>query len=54
VIDEFCAHRSVSLWSAERECGLRCPYHGWKYDVNGQCVDLPSEPRSRACARVSS
>src|SRR6185436_19777512 len=26
------------------ECGLRCPYHGWKYDVTGQCVDLPSEP----------
>src|SRR5262249_7862897 len=25
------------------ECGLRCAYHGWKYDVTGQCVDLPSE-----------
>jgi len=45
VIDEFCAHRSVSLWfGRNEECGLRCPYHGWKYDVNGQCVDLPSEP----------
>jgi len=44
VIDEFCAHRGVSLWfGRNEECGLRCPYHGWKYDVNGQCVDLPSE-----------
>src|SRR5213592_676816 len=45
VIDEFCAHRGVSLWfGRNEECGLRCAYHGWKYDVNGQCVDLPSEP----------
>jgi phenylpropionate dioxygenase-like ring-hydroxylating dioxygenase large terminal subunit len=45
VIDEFCAHRGVSLWfGRNEECGLRCPYHGWKYDVTGQCVDLPSEP----------
>ncbi len=45
LIDEFCAHRRVSLWFGRNEqCGLRCPYHGWKYDVNGQCVDLPSEP----------
>ncbi len=44
LIDEFCAHRGVSLWfGRNEECGLRCPYHGWKYDVNGQCVDLPSE-----------
>jgi phthalate 4,5-dioxygenase oxygenase subunit len=45
VIDEFCAHRGVSLWFGRNEdCGLRCPYHGWKYDVSGQCVELPSEP----------
>jgi len=44
LIDEFCAHRGVSLWFGRNEdCGLRCPYHGWKYDVTGQCVDLPSE-----------
>src|SRR6266446_206387 len=46
LIDEFCAHRGVSLWfGRNEECGLRCPYHGWKYDVNGQCVDLPSSHR---------
>ncbi|MGA9280335.1 MAG: Rieske 2Fe-2S domain-containing protein, partial [Pseudolabrys sp.] len=44
LIDEFCAHRGVSLWFGQNEeCGLRCPYHGWKYDVTGQCTDLPSE-----------
>ena len=44
LVDEFCAHRGVSLWfGRNEECGLRCPYHGWKYDVSGQCVDLPSE-----------
>ena len=44
MIDEFCAHRGVSLWFGRNEqCGLRCAYHGWKYDVTGQCVDLPSE-----------
>jgi phenylpropionate dioxygenase-like ring-hydroxylating dioxygenase large terminal subunit len=44
LIDEFCAHRGVSLWFGRNEqCGVRCAYHGWKYDVTGQCVDLPSE-----------
>ena len=44
LIDEFCAHRGVSLWfGRNEESGLRCPYHGWKFDVTGQCVDLPSE-----------
>src|SRR5262249_20139777 len=32
LIDEFCAHRGVSLWfGRNEEGGLRCPYHGWKY-----------------------
>jgi phthalate 4,5-dioxygenase oxygenase subunit len=45
LIDEFCAHRGVSLWfGRNEECGLRCPYHGWKFDVTGQCIDVPSEP----------
>ena len=45
LIDEFCAHRGVSLWFARNEeSGLRCAYHGWKYDVTGQCIDVPSEP----------
>jgi phthalate 4,5-dioxygenase len=54
VIDEFCAHRGVSLWFARNEeGGLRCPYHGWKYDIAGQCVDVPSEPaQSGLCNRI--
>jgi phenylpropionate dioxygenase-like ring-hydroxylating dioxygenase large terminal subunit len=45
VMDEFCAHRGASLWfGRNEENGLRCPYHGWKYDVTGQCMEVPSEP----------
>ena len=47
VIDEFCAHRGVSLWfGRNEENGLRCAYHGWKYDVTGQCIEVPSEPEA--------
>jgi phthalate 4,5-dioxygenase oxygenase subunit len=54
LIDEFCAHRRVSLWfGRNEESGIRCPYHGWKYDVKGQCVEIPSEPdESRFCEKV--
>src|SRR5687767_5915667 len=52
LIDEFCAHRGVSLWFGRNEdCGLRCPYHGWKYDVTGQCIDIPSEPERSGFVR---
>ena len=45
LIDEFCAHRGASLWfGRNEEGGLRCPYHGWKYDTTGQCIEVPSEP----------
>lgn len=54
LIDEFCPHRRVSLWfGRNEEDGLRCPYHGWKFDVTGQCVEVPSEPEgSRFCEKV--
>jgi phthalate 4,5-dioxygenase oxygenase subunit len=54
LIEEFCAHRGVSLWfGRNEESGIRCPYHGWKYDVTGQCVDVPSEPAENGfCQRV--
>ena len=54
LIDEFCAHRGVSLWFGRNEDGgIRCPYHGWKYDREGQCVDIPSEPAdSGMCSRI--
>jgi phthalate 4,5-dioxygenase len=54
LMDEFCAHRGVSLWfGRNEENGLRCPYHGWKYDHTGQCIDVPSEPEeSGYCSRI--
>ena len=55
LIDEFCAHRGVSLWfGRNEENGIRCPYHGWKYDIRGQCVEVPSEEASSGyCDRVA-
>jgi len=45
LIDEFCPHRRVSLWlGRNEECGLRCVYHGWKFDVDGNCVEQMNEP----------
>ena len=45
VIDEFCRHRGASLaFGRNEDCGLRCLYHGWKFDVNGNVMDMPSEP----------
>ena len=52
VIDEFCAHRGVSLWfGRNEENGLRCAYHGWKYDLTGQCTEVPSEPEASGFCR---
>ena len=51
LIDEFCAHRRVSLWfGRNEEGGLRCAYHGWKYDTTGRCVDMPSESKDTGFA----
>ena len=45
VLDEMCPHRKASLvFGRNEECGLRCLYHGWKFDVDGNCVDMSSEP----------
>jgi phthalate 4,5-dioxygenase oxygenase subunit len=51
LIDEFCSHRGVSLYfGRNEENGIRCAYHGVKFDRNGKCVDVPSAPQS--CARM--
>src|SRR5882672_1503979 len=49
LVDQACPHRGAPLIFARNEdCGLRCVYHGWKYDVTGAVVDMPAEPvRSR-------
>ena len=45
VLGEFCTHRKASLAFGRNEaCGLRCLYHGWKFDVDGNVTEMPSEP----------
>jgi phthalate 4,5-dioxygenase oxygenase subunit len=45
LIGEFCPHRRVSLYFGRvEECGMRCAYHGWAFDLRGQCIDMPNEP----------
>src|SRR5215216_2174465 len=42
---ESCPHRGASMFfGRNEEDGLRCVYHGWKFDTTGACVDMPSEP----------
>jgi len=45
LLGEHCAHRGTSLFYGRNEaCGLRCIYHGWKYDVDGNVLETPAEP----------
>jgi phthalate 4,5-dioxygenase oxygenase subunit len=45
LVDERCPHRLASLaLGRNEEGGLRCIYHGWKFDVAGRCVEMPTEP----------
>jgi phthalate 4,5-dioxygenase oxygenase subunit len=45
LVDAFCPHRRAPMFfGRNEERGLRCVYHGWKFDRNGDCVDMPSEP----------
>ncbi|HEV2570829.1 MAG TPA: Rieske 2Fe-2S domain-containing protein [Beijerinckiaceae bacterium] len=45
LLDAYCPHRRAPLFfGRNEECGLRCVYHGWKFNRNGDCVDMPSEP----------
>src|SRR5688500_17488294 len=45
LIDDACPHRGASMFfGRNEEDGLRCVYHGWKFDTFGQCVDMMSEP----------
>ena len=45
LMDKRCPHRGADLFfGRNEECGLRCVYHGWKFDVDGNAVDLPNVP----------
>jgi phthalate 4,5-dioxygenase oxygenase subunit len=54
VLGESCPHRKASLAiGRNEEAGLRCLYHGWKFDVDGNCLEMPSEPpTSGFCKKV--
>jgi phthalate 4,5-dioxygenase len=55
VLDTWCPHRNANLfWGRNEEDGLRCVYHGWKFDADGQCVDMPNEPqRSKFAEKIT-
>ena len=45
LMDAFCPHRRAPIFfGRNEEDGMRCVYHGWKFDLTGACVDMPSEP----------
>src|SRR5260370_26567180 len=45
LLANHCPHRGASLFfGRNEEAGLRCVYHGWKFDVEGNCIDIPNEP----------
>src|SRR5271156_1636432 len=45
IMDQKCPHRCASLFFGRNEHdGIRCVYHGWKFDVEGNCVDAPNLP----------
>ena len=54
LLDRDCPHRGADLSFGRHEGdGLRCPFHGWKFDVAGKCLDTPAEPTgSKLCERV--
>ena len=49
LVEPKCAHRGADLFfGRNEECGLRCVYHGWKYDITGKCVEMPNVPPGSA------
>jgi phthalate 4,5-dioxygenase len=54
LLDRDCPHRNADLAYARHEGdGVRCPFHGWKFDATGRCLETPAEPvGSRLCERV--
>ena len=52
VMDRYCPHRRASLvFGRNEDCGLRCLYHGWKMDVDGNVVEMPSESAGSCLAQ---
>lgn len=55
LLDRDCPHRGADLKFARHEGdGVRCPFHGWKFDAGGRCLETPAEPMgSTLCQRVT-
>jgi phthalate 4,5-dioxygenase len=53
LMEEHCPHRRASLaLGANEDGGVRCLYHGWKFAVDGQCLDTPTEPANSTLCKV--
>jgi len=54
LLDRDCPHRGADLaFGRLEDGGLRCPFHGWLFDADGQCIDTPAEPEgSTLCTRI--
>jgi nitrite reductase/ring-hydroxylating ferredoxin subunit len=54
LVGRHCAHRGTDLaYGRLEDGGLRCPFHGWLFDVNGKCLETPAEPpESNLCANI--
>jgi phthalate 4,5-dioxygenase len=49
LIEPHCAHRGANLfWGRNEENGIRCAFHGWKYDYQGRCLEMPTVPKNEA------
>jgi phthalate 4,5-dioxygenase oxygenase subunit len=47
ILGEHCPHRGASLYFGRNEdCRIRCVYHGWQFDLDGNCTDMPNEPET--------
>ena len=58
LLDRDCPHRGADLSFGRRETaaqggGLRCPFHGWKFAVDGRCLETPAEPPTRCLRPVA-
>ncbi len=54
VLDHQCPHRCASLFLGRNEQdGIRCVYHGWKFDVDGRCLEMPNVPLRRISRKRS-
>ena len=53
LIEPHCAHRGANLfWGRNEENGIRCAFHGWKYDFQGRCLEMPTVPKNEAYEKL--